>query len=80
MQLPPNIHVSANDSAPAGPLIGCPQCMRLTDLGRTAWLDRVRRKEAPQPIKIGRRTMWVEAEVLAYVAECVRRYREGAGA
>jgi predicted DNA-binding transcriptional regulator AlpA len=78
MQTLTTAHASTDALNPPGALIGAPRCLQLTNLGRTAWLDRVRRKEAPQPIKIGRRTMWVEAEVLAYVADCVRRHREGA--
>lgn len=64
----------------AGPLIGLPQVLALVGLARTAWLDRVRNKTAPQPIKEGRRTLWVEPEVRAWIRDRVRHYREGAGA
>jgi predicted DNA-binding transcriptional regulator AlpA len=63
-----------------GPLIGLPQVLALVGLARTAWLDRVRDKTAPQPIKEGRRTLWVEPEVRAWIQERVRRYRQGTGA
>jgi predicted DNA-binding transcriptional regulator AlpA len=61
----------------AGPLIGLPQCLALVGLRRTAWLDRVKAGVAPSPIRIGRRTLWQESEVRAFIADCVRRHREG---
>jgi len=64
----------------AGALIGLPRVLEVVGLGRTAWLDRVRAKTAPQPIKLGKRTLWLEAEVAQFVADCVRRHREGASA
>lgn len=69
----------ANTSEHARPnaLIGVDQVLGLVGVGRTAWLDRVRAKTAPQPIKMGRRTLWVESEVQGFIAEQVRRYREG---
>jgi len=69
---------SAGNAAPNGALIGLPRVLEIVGLGRTAWLDRVKAGTAPQPIKMGRRTLWIEGEILAFVAECVRRHREGA--
>lgn len=79
MQSPSNSQESATPQGAASPLVGLPRALALVGLGRTAWLDRVKAGTAPQPIKLGRRTLWVEAEVLQFVAECVRRHREGAG-
>lgn len=80
MQTTTNPNESAPLGVPPGPLIGLPRCLQLVGLGRTAWLDRVKAGTAPKPIKLGRRTLWVESEVLAFVADCVRRHRDGAGA
>jgi predicted DNA-binding transcriptional regulator AlpA len=68
---------SGPDAEIVGPLIGLPQVLALVGLGRTAWLDRVKARTAPTPIKIGRRTLWQESEVRAFIADCVRRHREG---
>lgn len=73
-------HEYASSHSPPDALIGLPRVLQLVGLGRTAWLDRVRNGSAPQPIKEGRRTLWVEAEIKAWMADRVRRYREGAPA
>jgi predicted DNA-binding transcriptional regulator AlpA len=80
MQAIANPAESAPVGVSPGPLIGLPRCLQLVGLGRTAWLDRVKAGTAPKPIKLGRRTLWVEAEVLAFVTDCVRRHREGVSA
>ena len=56
-------------------LIRLPVTLSLVGLGRSAWLDLVREKRAPAPIKIGRATLWVEAEVRRFIAERVRQSR-----
>jgi predicted DNA-binding transcriptional regulator AlpA len=71
---------TANDTCQPGALIGLPRTLELVGIGRTAWLDRVKAGTAPKPIKMGRRTLWVETEVRAFVADCVRRHREGGAA
>lgn len=70
----------AESQSQSGPLIGLPRVLELVGLGRTAWLDRVKEKTAPQPIKEGRRTLWVEPEVHAWIQDRVRRFRQRAGA
>jgi predicted DNA-binding transcriptional regulator AlpA len=35
----------------------------------------VRKRKAPQPVKIGRATLWVESEVQAFIAERIRESR-----
>lgn len=62
-------------AAEPGRLIRLPATLSLVPLGRTAWLDLVKRNEAPQPVKIGRATFWVEREVLDWIAERVRAHR-----
>lgn len=60
---------------PSGPLIRLPGALARVGLGRSAWLDLVRLKRAPQPIKIGRATLWLAEEVDAWVRERVRASR-----
>lgn len=50
-------------------LLRLPQVLRTVGIGRTAWLDRVRQRAAPQPIKIGRATVWRSAEIQVWIAE-----------
>lgn len=59
----------------AGRLIRLPAALDLVGLGRSAWLDLVRQRKAPQPVKIGRASLWVESEVRAFIAERVRQHR-----
>ena len=58
-------------------LLRLPDCLQLVRIGRTAWLDMVRDKQAPQPVKIGRATFWAETEVQAFIAERIRLSRKG---
>ena len=44
-------------------------------LGRTAWLDLVKDGTAPQPVKIGRATLWVHSELQGFIAERIRLSR-----
>lgn len=80
MQVNTNPSESAPNAGQSGALIGLPRTLELVGIGRTAWLDRVKAGTAPKPIKMGRRTLWVEAEVRAFVVNCVRRHREGGAA
>lgn len=45
--------------------------------GRTWWLDLVKARKAPQPVKIGRSTFWLASEVQAWIADRVRESRAG---
>ena len=58
-----------------GRLIRLPGTLALVGLQRSAWLDLVRNRKAPQPVKIGRATLWVESEVQAFIAERIRESR-----
>jgi predicted DNA-binding transcriptional regulator AlpA len=58
-------------------LIRLPATLRSVELGRTAWLDLVRAKLAPQPVRIGRATFWVASEVQEFIAERIRQSRGG---
>lgn len=64
-------------SADPGRLIRLPAALELVGLGRSAWLDLVRERKAPQPVKIGRATLWVETEVRGFIAARVRQSRGG---
>lgn len=65
------------DPEPTGLLIRLPATLQRVGIGRSHWLDLVREKRAPQPIKIGRATLWLAAEVDAWVRERVRESRRG---
>lgn len=56
--------MSANET-----LLRLPQVLRAVGIGRTAWLDRVRDRVAPQPIKIGRATVWRSVDIQAWIEE-----------
>ena len=74
MQDPSTESTEAQALAP-GRLIRLPGTLDLVGLQRSAWLDLVRRHKAPQPVKIGRATLWVESEVQAFIAERIRESR-----
>lgn len=56
-------------------LLRLPQVLATVGLGRTAWLDLVKARKAPQPIKIGRATMWHHEELQAWIQGRVAAYR-----
>lgn len=58
-------------------LVRLPATLHAVELGRTAWLDLVKAKAAPQPVKIGRATFWVWSEVQAFIADRIRKSRKG---
>lgn len=58
-------------------LIRLPETLETVRLGRTAWLDLVKAREAPQPVKIGRATFWVWSEVQGFIADRIRQSRKG---
>jgi prophage regulatory protein len=70
-------HTNPSESARQTPrLLRLPATLDLVGLGRTAWLDLVRQRNAPQPVKIGRATAWVESELSAWLSERIRASRE----
>jgi len=44
-------------------------------MGDTAFRDRVRAGRAPKPVRVGRRTLWVESEIQAYIQRLIREGR-----
>ena len=57
---------------PAERLIRLPEVLRTVCFGRTAWLDLVKARKAPQPVKIGRATFWQASELQRWIAERIR--------
>jgi len=68
-------HTDLLPSGEMGRLLRLPACLALVGLGRSAWLDLVRERKAPQPIKIGRASVWLEGEVRQFIADRVRQHR-----
>ncbi len=65
-----------SESATQAPrLLRLPATLDRVGLGRTAWLDLVRDGRAPKPVKIGRATAWVEAELADWLREQIRTNR-----
>ena len=58
-------------------LIRLPATLHAVELGRSAWLDLVRSKQAPQPVHIGRATFWVASEIQTFIAERIAVSRAG---
>ena len=53
-----------------------PAVLQVVNLGRTAWLDLVKARVAPQPVKIGRATFWVHSEVQRFIADRIHQSRK----
>jgi prophage regulatory protein len=74
--LPPIPGDGAGNAPADERLIRLPDCLQMVRIGRTAWLDMVKDKQAPQPVKIGRATFWVWSEVQGFIAERIRLSRK----
>ena len=72
-----NPHESTSTGAEGERLIRLPAALHAVQLGRTAWLDLVKAKQAPPSVKIGRATFWVASEVQAFIADRIRLSRKG---
>lgn len=57
-------------------LLRLPATLDRVGLGRSAWLDLVREGKAPQRVKIGRASAWVEAEVSDWLLDRIRQSRK----
>jgi prophage regulatory protein len=68
---------TAIDATPMRRLMRLPECLQATAQGRSAFLNAVKAKQAPQPIKIGRATMWVQDEIAAYIESRIKASRGG---
>lgn len=73
-------HIDPKDSAPVRAegerLMRLQSTLHAVELGRTSWLDLVKAKQAPQPVKIGRATFWVASEVQRFIADRIRQSRK----
>jgi predicted DNA-binding transcriptional regulator AlpA len=77
------MHANTSESALATPntgerLIRLPEVLHAVSLGRSAWLERVKERKAPQPVKIGTASFWVHSEIQAFIADSIRQSRTGA--
>lgn len=70
-------HESTTTGTEGERLIRLPAALHAVQLGRTAWLDLVKSKQAPQSVKIGRATFWVASEVQRFIADRIRQSRKG---
>jgi predicted DNA-binding transcriptional regulator AlpA len=70
-------HESGTARAEGERLVRMPATLHALELRRTAWLEVVKSKQAPQPVKIGRATFWVWSEVQAFIADRIRKSRKG---
>jgi prophage regulatory protein len=48
-------------------LIPLPAVLELVPIGRAYWYELVRDGKAPEPIKLGKRSLWLESEIAAWV-------------
>lgn len=75
-------HTDPKDSAQARPegerLMRLQSTLHAVELGRTSWLELVKAKQAPQPVRIGgcRATFWVASEVQRFIADRIRQSRK----
>jgi prophage regulatory protein len=64
---------AAHDSAPSHKLIPLPAVLDLVPVGRAYFYELVRDGKAPRPIKLGKRSLWLEHEVDSWVDELAAR-------
>ena len=62
---------------PVDQLQRLPAVLTTVQGGRTWWLDLVKARKAPQPVKIGRSTFWLASEIQTFIADRVRESRAG---
>ena len=67
---------SAKAHAEGERLMRLQSTLHAVELGRTSWLELVKAKQAPQPVKIGRATFWVASEVQRFIADRIRQSRK----
>jgi prophage regulatory protein len=48
-------------------LIPLPAVLALVPIGRAYWYELVREGKAPRPVKLGKRSLWLESEISAWV-------------
>jgi prophage regulatory protein len=56
-------------------LIRLPQVKAMVGLGRSSIYDQIKRGEFPKPIKVGRVSGWIEAEVQMWISERIQASR-----
>jgi prophage regulatory protein len=63
----PSSAVAVAVAAPSHKLIPLPAVLVLVPVGRAYWYELVRDGKAPRPIKLGKRSLWLESEISAWV-------------
>lgn len=63
----------ATVAADPGPLLDLPRVLERIGVGRSKWLALIKDGKAPQPVKVGRRTLWPESEIATWLADSVAR-------
>ena len=53
---------------PSKRLLPLAEVLRRVPVGRAYWYERVRDGRAPKPVKLGKRSLWVEAELDAWIS------------
>ena len=75
---PPDTGRAANcANTPADQLLRLHAVLATVQGGRTWWLDLVKARKAPQPVKIGRSSFWLASEIQVWIADRVRDSRAG---
>ena len=56
----------------AGQLLDLPRVLHMAGVGRTSWLANVESGAAPKPVRIGRRTFWLQADVEQWISNFIQ--------
>ncbi|MDH2240193.1 AlpA family transcriptional regulator [Pigmentiphaga sp. GD03639] len=67
----------SNTSQHTESLLRLERVMDRVGLGRTSIYDEVKAGTFPRPVKRGKRSLWVESEVDAWIAGAITEYRTG---
>jgi len=69
----------APDSVPAPPvrLLDLSQCLDRIGVGKTWFFAEVKAGRAPTPVRLGRSSRWVEAEIQQFITDRINAYRAG---
>lgn len=51
----------------SGQLLDLPRVLQIAGCGRTTWISHVKSGAGPKPVRIGRRTFWLQSEVESWV-------------
>lgn len=57
----------------AGQLLDLPRVLNMAGVGRTKWIEDVKAGRAPQPVRMGKRTFWLQTDVEAWIENFITR-------